>query len=145
VIDHEAAAAGVEMRMPFLDLDLLELAVTVPATRKWQKGVTRVIQREAFADVLPESVRTRIMKHNFGTKIWDSMVARDGPIIAETLARHGHLLADPAQLAEIQASWDAMRQGGDIDSLVALRIWRVVVTLRWLAGEGQKSGDMCAA
>ena len=50
---------GVEARVPFLDLSVVELAMRLPLDLKMRDGQEKWIVRRAFADVLPEYVRRR--------------------------------------------------------------------------------------
>lgn len=54
-----AARHGVALAHPFLDRDLMEFAIRLPATFLLRGGVTRAIFREALTDVLPDAVRLR--------------------------------------------------------------------------------------
>ena len=55
------AAWGIEARVPFLDLEFLDLAMSFDAEQKRVKpgGMEKMILREAFAGVLPDSIRLR--------------------------------------------------------------------------------------
>jgi asparagine synthase (glutamine-hydrolysing) len=52
-VDRTSMAHGVEARVPFLDLALVELAMRLPVELKIRDGQEKWILREAFADVLP--------------------------------------------------------------------------------------------
>lgn len=55
------AAWGIEARVPFLDLEFLDLAMTIDAEHKRVKpgGMEKAILREAFDGVLPDAIRLR--------------------------------------------------------------------------------------
>jgi asparagine synthase (glutamine-hydrolysing) len=60
---------GVEARVPFLDLALVELAMRLPAGLKLRDGQEKWIVRQAFADRLPAYIRQRPknpMSHSSG-------------------------------------------------------------------------------
>jgi len=57
--DKMTMAHSLELRVPFLDVEVAKLAATLPNRFKWRGGVTKYLLREAFKKVLPESVRTR--------------------------------------------------------------------------------------
>jgi asparagine synthase (glutamine-hydrolysing) len=61
-------AAGVTARFPFLDYQLAEFAMTVPASIKMRGRKLRTFFKGAYADLLPEEVRTK-SKHGFGLPI----------------------------------------------------------------------------
>jgi asparagine synthase (glutamine-hydrolysing) len=58
-VDRTSMGQGVEVRVPFLDPALVELAMRVPAGLKIRAGQEKWIVREAFADVLPDYIRRR--------------------------------------------------------------------------------------
>ena len=58
-VDRTSMAYGVEARVPFLDLSLVELAMRIPARFKLRDGQEKWILRRAFADILPDYIRQR--------------------------------------------------------------------------------------
>lgn len=68
--DKMTMAHSLELRVPFLDVKVAELALTLPDNLKWKSGVTKYILRKAFENILPESVRTR-RKLGFPTPVRD--------------------------------------------------------------------------
>ncbi len=61
-------AAGVTARFPFLDRNLAEFAMSVPASVKMRGRELRTFFKHAYADLLPAEVRTKT-KHGFGLPI----------------------------------------------------------------------------
>jgi asparagine synthase (glutamine-hydrolysing) len=58
--DKSSAAWGLEVRVPFLDLDFLQYYMTVPRAIKTQRGIEKYALRKAFTDnYLPDSVLWR--------------------------------------------------------------------------------------
>jgi asparagine synthase (glutamine-hydrolysing) len=60
-------AFSLEARLPFLDYRLVEFSFSLPADLKMDKGVTKVVLREAMKGTLPEMVRNRMDKIGFAT------------------------------------------------------------------------------
>jgi asparagine synthase (glutamine-hydrolysing) len=58
-LDRASMGHGTELRVPFLDLSLVELAMRLPRAFKQRDGQDKWILREAFADVLPGYIRRR--------------------------------------------------------------------------------------
>ncbi|MDM4718807.1 asparagine synthase-related protein [Micromonospora sp. WMMA1363] len=58
-VDRTSMAYGVEARVPFLDLGVVELAMRLPVGLKMREGQEKWILREAFADLLPDYIRRR--------------------------------------------------------------------------------------
>jgi len=82
-VDRVSMGNGVEARVPFLDPALIELALRLPGRLKVRDGVEKWVLRQAFADVLPDYVRTRPknpMSHSSGlherARIYKPLFAR---------------------------------------------------------------------
>jgi asparagine synthase (glutamine-hydrolysing) len=68
-VDRASLGTGVEARVPFLDLSLVELAMRLPVELKMRDGQEKWILREAFASMLPDYIRARPknpMSHSSG-------------------------------------------------------------------------------
>ncbi|MEI7593482.1 MAG: asparagine synthase-related protein [Actinomycetes bacterium] len=68
-VDRTSMGQGVEVRVPFLDLELVKLAMRMPISLKRRDGQEKWILRETFADVLPDYIRMRPknpMSHSSG-------------------------------------------------------------------------------
>jgi len=66
--DKMTMAHSLELRVPFLDMEVAKLAQTLPDKFKWRGGTTKYLLREAFKKILPESTRKR-KKLGFPTPI----------------------------------------------------------------------------
>ncbi|MGF1506501.1 MAG: asparagine synthetase B family protein [Anaerolineae bacterium] len=55
-LDHVAGAAGLNVRLPFMDHHLVQFAAGIPASLKLKRGISRYILRQALAEVLPRRV-----------------------------------------------------------------------------------------
>lgn len=63
--DRAAMAHGLELRAPFLDTDLAEFLIALPWQYKTDGTTHKLLLRQAFADVWPETIRHR-GKQGFG-------------------------------------------------------------------------------
>ena len=72
--DKMTMAHSLELRVPFLDIKVADLARTLPDRFKWHNGSTKYLLREAFSRIIPESTRNR-RKLGFPTPIKDWMTA----------------------------------------------------------------------
>ncbi|MBU6370530.1 MAG: asparagine synthase (glutamine-hydrolyzing) [Patescibacteria group bacterium] len=57
--DKMTMANSLELRVPFLDMQVAGLARTLPDSLKWRGDETKWLLREAFRGVIPEATRTR--------------------------------------------------------------------------------------
>ncbi len=65
--DKNAMRWSIESRVPFLDLNLVESALSLAPEQKLRDGKTKVIFKEAVRDILPEMIKNRKDKIGFGT------------------------------------------------------------------------------
>jgi asparagine synthase (glutamine-hydrolysing) len=65
--DRNSMAHSIESRPPFLDQELVELVLSLPADAIVRDGWSRWIFREAMRDILPEKIRLRRKKIGFTT------------------------------------------------------------------------------
>ncbi|WP_435015349.1 asparagine synthase (glutamine-hydrolyzing) [Tundrisphaera sp. TA3] len=69
-VDMASMAHSLECRSPFLDHRVVELALAMPVDRKlrWRGGRSKVVLKQAFADLLPREIRDR-RKMGFGVPL----------------------------------------------------------------------------
>ncbi|MHB1711314.1 MAG: asparagine synthetase B family protein [Acidimicrobiales bacterium] len=94
-VDRISMGQGVEARVPFLDLSLVKLALRVPVELKVRDGMEKWVLRQAFADVLPEYIRTRPknpMSHSSGLH---ERIRLYRPFFARIYRSFGYDLAEP--------------------------------------------------
>jgi asparagine synthase (glutamine-hydrolysing) len=65
--DRDAMAHSVEARVPFLDVELVEHILSLPAHYKIRRGNTKAVFRDAMRGVITEPVRRRRDKLGFAT------------------------------------------------------------------------------
>jgi asparagine synthase (glutamine-hydrolysing) len=58
---------GIESRNPFLDYRLVQQTISTPNSFKIKNGITKIILREAFKDILPNKIAIRKDKIGFST------------------------------------------------------------------------------
>ncbi|HDY87206.1 MAG TPA: asparagine synthase (glutamine-hydrolyzing) [bacterium] len=67
--DKNSMRWSVESRVPFLDFELVESALSLPSKEKLHDGKSKVIFKRAMHSILPEMIRNRTDKIGFGTPI----------------------------------------------------------------------------
>lgn len=125
--DKMSMAAGVEVRVPFLDLDLVDFASNIPAYYKQRRGEAKWILKKAMEDYLPTSVIYR-PKTGFGVPLrsWLQGELRDwlsDLLSTERLLNRGlfnptavHSLIDSNNAGKVDASYTLL-------SLACIEIW----------------------
>jgi asparagine synthase (glutamine-hydrolysing) len=126
--DRMSMANSLEARSPFLDRSLMEYVATLPARAKLDGRRAKAVLREAFADLLPPSVRER-PKTGFGVPIdqWFRGDLRDrlrGELLSPS-ARSREYLALPYVTALVDAHLAGTANHGH-------RLWTLLTLERWL-------------
>jgi asparagine synthase (glutamine-hydrolysing) len=83
-IDRFSMANGVEARVPFLDPELVRYVAALPLEHKLRAGLTKVVLREAVADIVPGRVLARA-KQGFGAPIMDWFSSRMGTLLGSLM------------------------------------------------------------
>ena len=128
-VDQASMGHSLECRGPFLDHRVVELALGLPIARKLRlrAGRSKVILKEAFADLLPPAIKTR-PKMGFGVPI-------DRWFRTELKAELKSILLDPVALERGMFRPDAV--AGLIDEHVsgsrdhAYKLWALLMLELW--------------
>ena len=125
--DKMSMAVGVEVRVPFLDLELVEFAARIPARFKQRGREGKWVLKQAMEPYLPREVIYR-PKTGFGAPLrrWMRHELREllGDLLsAESLKRRG--LFDPDAVQRLIAANDAGRVDASYTllSLLCIEIW----------------------
>ena len=108
-LDRAAMANGLETRLPFLDRDVVEFALSLPATLKIKNEQTKIILRKAFSEYWPAKLATRD-KSGFSVPAHIWLRRRDMQALARRVFRKNsalcHLLPgiDPSQASILRHS-----------------------------------------
>jgi asparagine synthase (glutamine-hydrolysing) len=116
--DKMSMAAGVEVRVPFLDLDLVDVAARIPVRFKQRGRTGKWVLKQAMQSYLPDEVIHR-SKTGFGAPLRRWLRRELRPLLydvlsAENLKRRG--LFDPVAVQALLQAHD----GGRIDAAYTL-------------------------
>lgn len=133
-VDLMSMANSLEVRCPFLDRELTDIAAAIPGDWKLERGRGKAILRDAFADRLPAEVFQR-PKKGFEMPIatWLRTSLRDRLRAAsdsQHLRRQGLLNPDQVQ------HWIAQLDSGRRDTSAAL--WSLLAFQAWMDGESSR-------
>ncbi|MGL5694260.1 MAG: asparagine synthase-related protein, partial [Peptostreptococcaceae bacterium] len=84
--DKMSMAASIELRVPFLDKEVLQVASNLSLNQKISKKSTKVLLREAFKDIVPEHIVNK-RKLGFPTPIRIWLKEELGCIVKETIEK----------------------------------------------------------
>jgi asparagine synthase (glutamine-hydrolysing) len=126
--DRCTMANSLEARCPFLDTALLEFVATLPDSFKLDGRRTKVILREAFADLIPPDIDRR-PKTGFGVPLdaWFRGELRD--YVRDVLLSPSALSRTYLKPAEVAKLIENHQQGR---TNVGHRLWTLVCFERWL-------------
>jgi asparagine synthase (glutamine-hydrolysing) len=128
-VDRASMSVGLEAREPFLDQDVIALAMKMPQSYKFSGGVSKYVLKDILSDILPRALFDR-PKHGFRVplKKW----ARTPGVFREYIrdTRDAILDIDPSILdhkmaVQIIDEYLAGR-GNDFS-----KVWFVVVFVAW--------------
>lgn len=126
--DVMAMAHGLEVRVPYLDHDLVETVLRVPARASQSSTIPKPLLLHAVRDALPRAVYDRRkMGFTFPWEAWLRGQLR--PMVEETLAafpRDNALGLDPAACIGLWQDFLAHRGG-----IIWSRAWAPFVLMRW--------------
>lgn len=126
--DRCTMANSLEARSPFLDTALVDYAAGLPDLLKLRRGRTKVILREAFADLLPAKVLTR-GKMGFGVPFgtWFRTDLRE--YLSDLLLVGQPRCADYVSLSYVRQLVDRHLRG---QADLGLQLWSLLCFEQWL-------------
>ena len=127
--DIASMATSLELRAPFLDHEVVNLGLSIPADEKISNRSGKLILRRAFADLLPPEV-FESPKQGFGVPLAQWLRGPLASILQETLLDDSLLemgIFNPVSLAGLVAE----HLGGKHDH--SHRLWALLVLAKWLA------------
>jgi asparagine synthase (glutamine-hydrolysing) len=127
-VDRASMACGLEVRAPFLDRPLVELAGRIPWALKLRGWQTKYVLKRALRGIVPESILTR-RKQGFGVPIGPWLRGPLRSVLEERLAP-GHVsrlgLFDAATITRLRTEHLDGRQdhGKILWALLMFDAWR---------------------
>lgn len=125
--DRNSMAFGIEARVPFLDVRLIELAHRLPDRLRIDRGITKVILRRAMAGRLPPAVAARRDKLGFEAPQRAWLAAAQAEVT--DLLRSGQLIERGwVEASEVERVLGTGFSGGRSTD----QLWRLFITEAWL-------------
>lgn len=132
-VDLTSMAHALEVRTPFLDRRIVELAFSLPSQKKFVRGHGKQLLRETFGHLLPTSTNAR-RKQGFDVPLRSLFLGPLAPLVAELTT--GDLLrsagVDPAKAEAVKArlsSSDPDESQATVHALLVYVSW----WKRWMA------------
>ena len=76
-VDKMSMGVSLECRVPFLDHKFVELAMSIPQSKKTEKGISKTVLKKAVRGVIPNEIIDR-KKQGFGVPVHDWFLGRLG-------------------------------------------------------------------
>jgi len=123
--DKMTMAHSLELRVPFLDKELYEVARRIPAKYRIANGTTKYIFRKAMEGIIPDFILNR-PKLGFPVPLRDWMNGSVGDMVLEQIKASG--IEDYINTAAVERMLQKHRSGqGDY----ARRIWTIYIFALW--------------
>lgn len=136
--DHmrrRAALAGLEARHPLIDIDVIELILSLPPELAFDPARSRPLLRESMGGLLPDAVRLRPTKSNFDAIFHDALTGVDLGAVHALLKRRDAEVGAYVDLQKIGEMVEAPPQGRHARMWWALQVWRLVTAECFLLGQ----------
>jgi asparagine synthase (glutamine-hydrolysing) len=128
-VDRMSMAHSLEVRCPFLDRRVIELAFRIPATRKQEAFRGKVLLRELARRRLPPTI-WKLPKKGFTAPISEWIAGQHSRLFESEVLRQGAAIASYLDRAELARRFEAHRAGYANHSYV---LWATWVLERWFA------------
>ena len=128
-VDRMSMAHGLEVRSPFLDRRLVELAFRIPAERKFVGWQGKVLLRRLARRRLPEGL-WQLPKRGFTMPLKAWLRGPHAALFREEVLRSNAAIAGAVDVPELAARYERHRSGREDHSYA---LWAVWVLERWLA------------
>ena len=126
-VDRMSMANSLEVRAPFLDYRIVEFAASLPSSFKIKGNCKKIILRNTFCKLLPESILNR-PKHGFSVPL-DHWFRNDLRSYAEDVLFNQPALAELLSISGVREMWQEhqdkkMNHGTILWSLLMLALWQ---------------------
>jgi asparagine synthase (glutamine-hydrolysing) len=127
---YHTSRAGVEMRYPYRDLQLVQFLLSIPAHQLYNKGWYKYILRKAMQGILPEKVRVREIPTSVKTLFNRGLAEKEQSTVISIL--YG---SDATWSDYVKPSWIQARLPGeilkDIQGMEQIVIWKCISIEIW--------------
>ncbi|NJN31119.1 MAG: hypothetical protein HC824_12320 [Synechococcales cyanobacterium RM1_1_8] len=133
-----------------MDKRLLEFCVSVPPEQKLDQGWTRLVMRNAMADVLPTDIQWRRHKITPNALFIAGLQQFDLPLLEAVLRQSGDLLEPYLAQTELPLKHLQAWLDGDITEL-SPNAWNALTLMMWLSNRDgsaplrQQIAEVCKA
>ncbi len=126
--DQSAMSQGIEIRSPFVDYRLMELAFSLPDDLKFSDGHTKRLLRQSYARRIPAQIIGAGRKIGFGTPVAEWMADPAMQSLVSELTSH----SDFRQRSLWNADAVAAKLRDPAQAQAGFPVWRFLMVAQWL-------------
>ncbi len=132
-LDRDSMAYSIEARVPFLDVKLVELSLTLPGSYKLSGGWTKRLHRDAMRGILPDSIRLRRSKVGFEAPAekWITGLTRRGYIDWSKIIAYLGERGVPREILELVEKLVEKLERRGVNAAEADYLWRILFLYHW--------------
>lgn len=131
--DKMSSAFGLEQRVPFLDHELVEFALSLPERYRLKVWNEKAILKDAFKDVLPSDIVKR-RKHGFDVPIDHWFKGVLGDRLRALLERSNHKLYNKEFVLGLLDRIKTKGNNYKANFFIAQKLWSILVFEIWYGG-----------
>jgi asparagine synthase (glutamine-hydrolysing) len=143
VLDHAAAAQGIEPRFPFFDRRLVEFCLALPSEQKISAGWTRAILRRSMTGTLPDRIAWRPGKITPAASFVRGMRGFQTDLLRDLLFGDSALTGEYIDRAAVEGMYARMIAHNSVGDAISL--WRVATVSAWIRGLRDNSAHSVAS
>jgi asparagine synthase (glutamine-hydrolysing) len=131
LLDHTSAAFNVEVRLPFMDVRLIEYCLSLPSDQKLRGGLTRRVMRNGLAGVLPDKIQQRNGKSLLGASFENGLLKFERDNLEKIILHEADRLAVFVNLDRVKECLARFRRGA-LNEIDATVIFTTANLAQWL-------------
>lgn len=111
--DRYSMYAGVEIRMPFMDYRIVQMAFALPYSSKLRDGYSKAIIRDALAPYMPQEIVKRRFKIGFNTPIKEWMQGEFKEYFEDIIGSLDFVNSNTVNAKQVKKNIESIIHGGE--------------------------------
>jgi asparagine synthase (glutamine-hydrolysing) len=136
LIDSLAAPLRLDIRHPFMDKQLIEFCLALPAEQKRNQGWDRLVMRRAMSGILPREVQWRRDKALFSSNTLGGLLKYDRTRLDELLFRPSLAASNYVDIEKVREYYQELVRTQTDPKQQYINMFLVVILELWLARNG---------
>lgn len=139
--EREAAEHGIDERHPFLDRRVVEFGLRLPDDQRWRGDLTRFVVRQALAEWLPPSIRTRRSAGEGSARLLTALAAMESSRLVNGLAIADCGWVDGEVVRDLHRRMQTAAAAGDSAYIAPAQVlWTICGIERWFRDTYGRAG-----